>query len=187
MSIDYSGPFAVRICSVQAGRSPSVNPQRARQFALLRVNLAARFNELVEQHRVHSLIPAIRIRAVGYGPNARSQGPDPTLTIVAETVSDGTSITDILVSWPPHTYSFVLSELSSIVQGRCTTGIVALTVCVAVSMAETVSENPFCTKTFVPSGVITSCWQSIPVGMVAITVNVVVSMTETVPSCWLVT
>src|SRR5436305_2080037 len=136
---------------------------------------------------VHSLIAVIRIRAVGYGPNARSQGPDPTSAIVSETVSDGISITVTVVSWPLHTYSFISSELARIVQGRCPTGIVAMTVCVAVSMAETVSENPFCTKAFVPSRVITTLWQRIPVGIVAITVNAVVSMTETVPSCALVT
>ena len=104
----------------------------------------------------HSLIAVIRIRADGYGPNARSKGADPTLAIVAETVSDGTSITVTVVSLPLHTYSFISSGLASIVQGRCPVGIVALTVCVAVLMAETVSEHPFCTKAFVPSRVITT-------------------------------
>ena len=47
----------------------------------------------------------IRIRAGGYGPNARSKVADPTSAIVSETVSDGISITVTVVSLELVTYS----------------------------------------------------------------------------------
>jgi hypothetical protein len=76
------------------------------------------FEELVEQNiGVHCLIAVIRIRARGYGPNARSKGADPTLAIVVETVSDGMSITVIVVSPELHTYRSLPSGLTAIVKG----------------------------------------------------------------------
>jgi hypothetical protein len=92
----------------------------------------------------------IRIRADGYGANARSKGAVPTSAIVWVTVSDGMSITVTVVSPALHTYSSLLSGLTSIVKGFLPVGSVALTVCVAVLMAETVSEYPLDTKAFAP-------------------------------------
>src|SRR5438876_9612887 len=102
-------------------------------------------------HRVRCLIAVIRIRADGYGPNARSQGADPTLAIVSETVSDGISITDTVVSPPLHTYSFISFGSASIVKGWCPTCIVAINVCVAVSKLYTESINHICSMLFVYS------------------------------------
>ena len=57
------------------------------------------------------------MRADGYGPNAMSKGCEPTSGIVAETVSDGISITVTVVSLALDTYSFIWSGLSQIVKG----------------------------------------------------------------------
>lgn len=128
---------------------------------------------------MHCLITAIRIRADGYGPNARSKGAVLTSAIVAETVSDGISITVTVVSPALHTYRSLPFGLTSIVKGLCPVGSVAMTVCVAVSMAETVSEYPFSTKAVTPSRENTTLWQGRPVGMVAISCFVGVSMADT--------
>ncbi len=123
------------------------------------------------------------MRADGYGPNAMSNGCEPTPGMVAKTVSDGISITVTVVSLALDTYSFVWSGLICDMKGPCPVGITAVTVCVAVLMTETLSEFVLVTKAFVPSVVITSSHgHTPPVGMVAVTLNVVVLMTETVPS-----
>ena len=125
----------------------------------------------------------IRMWADGYGPNAMSNGCEPTLGIVVETVNEGISMTVTVVSLALDTYSFVWSGLICDMKGPCPVGIIALTVCVAVLMTETLSEFVLVTKAFVPSAVITSSHgHTPPVGMVAVTLNVAVLMTETVPS-----
>src|SRR5215813_1707822 len=80
---------------------------------------------------------AIRMRADSYGPNAKSNGCEPTLGTVAMTVSDAISITVTVVSLALDTYTFVWSGLTCDMKGPCPTGIIALTVCVAVLMTET--------------------------------------------------
>ena len=67
------------------------------------------------------------MRADGYGPNAMSNGCEPTFGTVAVTVSDAISITLTVVVLQLDTYTFVWSGLTSDMKGPFPTGIIART------------------------------------------------------------